>query len=166
MKNNPTISIIVAMTDHRVIGDKNRLPWHLSDDLKRFKRLTLGKPIIMGRKTYESIGKPLPGRTNIILTRDAHFKAEGCVVETSLAAAIEHARSAEEIMIIGGEQIYRQAFSFANKLYLTVIHYPFSGDAVFPEWNMEDWEEIQREDHDSSEGLAPFSFSYVTLKRR
>ena len=127
------ISIIVAMADKRVIGHDNRLPWHLPADLKHFKATTMGKPIIMGRKTWESIGRPLPGRTNIVVTRDPRYTADGCVVVHSIDAALQACSGNEEVMVIGGAEFYRQVLPEASTLYLTLVHDEFEGDALFPE---------------------------------
>jgi len=158
------ISIIAAVSKNRVIGNENRLPWHLTEDLKHFKQITMGKPIIMGRKTYGSIGKPLPGRHNIIVTRDNTFYAEGCTVVHSLKDAIDAGNPAEEVMIIGGANIYEQALPLAHRLYLTLIHKEFEGDTFFPEWNEKEWNEIQRYDITTDE-TGSFNYSFVTLER-
>lgn len=131
---NPTISIIAAISENRVIGNNNKLLWHIPEDFARFKKITSGHPVIMGRKTYESIGKPLSDRTNIIITRDENYKTEGCLVVHSLEEAIRLAKG-KKIFIIGGGQIYKQAISLADKLYLTVIKKNFTGDAYFPDYS-------------------------------
>lgn len=143
---NPTISIIAAISENRVIGNNNKLLWHIPEDFARFKKITLNHPVIMGRKTYESIGKPLPDRTNIIITRDENYKTEGCLVVHSLEEAIrlakespsfaesDSAMAGKEIFIIGGGQIYQQAINIADKLYLTVIKKEFAGDTYFPDY--------------------------------
>ena len=137
MKKN-SISLIAALSENRVIGNKGKIPWHIPEDLKRFKKLTLGHAIIMGRKTYASIGKPLPNRTNIIITRDPHFLAQNCTVVHSLKEAIDEAKrvSPGEIFIIGGGEIFAQALPFADKLYLTVVTGQFEGDAIFPDYSL------------------------------
>lgn len=134
MFGKPTISIIAAIGSNGELGKNNKLLWHISEDLKRFKDLTSGHPIIMGRNTYQSIGKPLPKRTNIIITRDSNFQAGGCMVVHSLDEAIEKASEAErkEIFIIGGGQIYTQAIDIADKLYLTKVEGTFDADTFFP----------------------------------
>ena len=129
------ISLIAAVGKNNVIGTDNKLPWKLSADLKRFKAITSGKPVAMGRKTFESIGKPLPNRTNIIITRDKNYKADGCVVVHSAEEALNAAKGNAEIMIIGGEQIFKEFLPIANKLYLTYINYDFEGDILFHEFN-------------------------------
>jgi len=130
------ISLVVAMTENRVIGIENRLPWHIPEDLKRFKKITNGHPIIMGRKTYESIGKPLIGRTNIVITRQKDYRAKGIVACSSLREAMDWASRApgsDEIVVIGGGEIFREALPLADRIYLTIVEWPFEGDAFFPE---------------------------------
>lgn len=143
------ISLVAAMARNRVIGINNTLPWHLPADLKHFRAVTMGKPVIMGRKTYESIGKPLPGRENIIVTRNLEWSAEGCVVVHGLQEAIEWAQSSAhaEVCVIGGSDVYQQALAFADFLYLTEIDAVFQGDAFFPEWDAAQWKELSRESH-------------------
>ena len=159
------ISLIVAMSENRVIGRDNDLPWHLSDDLKRFKALTMGKPILMGRKTYFSIGKPLPGRTNVVITRDRTLSIDGVTVVYGLDEAIEAAadEGAAECMIIGGAQIYDQSLALVDRIYLTEVHDTVDGDAFFPVLVPSDWREISRENRDA-EGTNP-SYSFVELDR-
>src|SRR5258708_7509586 len=125
------ISIIVALSENNLIGVNNQLPWRLSADLKRVKAITMGHPLIMGRKTFESIGKPLPGRTNIVITRNKDFKADGCFVVSSLKEAIEKAKDDSEIFIFGGGEIFREALPIVNKIYMTRIHHHFEGDTYF-----------------------------------
>lgn len=129
-----------------MIGINNQLPWHLPEDLKRFKALTISKPIIMGRKTYESLGRPLPQRPNIIISRNLNFTAENCYVVNSLNAAITKAKefNTEEIMIIGGAEIFKQALPLATHMYLTIIAQDIAGDSYFPEFNLNEWQEIDR----------------------
>lgn len=143
------LSIIVAMSENRVIGRDGDLPWRLSADLRRFKRLTMGHHIAMGRKTYESIGRPLPGRKMIIITRQQDYVAEGATVANSLDAAIAIAQDAsdDELFIIGGGEIYRQAIERANRLYFTRVHTTIDGDTYFPEFNLENWQRIEQTDH-------------------
>lgn len=156
------ISLIAAMDKHRVIGKDNTLPWKISADLKRFKELTSGKPVIMGRKTFESIGKPLPNRTNIIITRDKNYMASGCIVVHSVEGALKAAAVGKEVMVIGGAEIYKQFLPRANRLYLTLINEEFEGDAYFPEYNKNEWKEVFREDHEDN-GLR---YAFVNLERR
>jgi dihydrofolate reductase len=158
------ISVIVAMAANRVIGHENRLPWHLPADLKHFKATTLGKPVVMGRRTWESIGRPLPGRTNIVITRDTAYTAEGCVVVHSLDEAIRAAGEAAELMIIGGAELYHQALPQADTLHLTLIHGEFAGDTHFPEWRQDEWRETGRVDHEPDENNS-HAYSFITLER-
>lgn len=160
------LSAIVAMAENRVIGKDNKLPWHLPADLKHFKYLTIGHPILMGRKTYESIGKPLPERDNIILTHDATYCAPGCVVVTNIDEALESATSEtnDEVFIIGGAQIYRELLPRIERIYLTIVHADFAGDAFFPELNPEMWQEKNREKHLPDEKNA-YAYSFITLER-
>lgn len=134
-----TLSIIVAMSENRVIGKDGRMPWHLSEDLKRFKQITMGHTIVMGRKTYESIGKPLPGRTNIVVTRQKDFHADGVTVIHDLAEIAHDARLTPhgEVFIIGGADIYQLALPHADKIYLTLIHKKIDGDTYFPKINLD-----------------------------
>lgn len=131
------ISLIVAHDEKRVIGYENQMPWHLPGELQYFKTQTMGKPIIMGRKTFESIGRPLPGRRNIIITRNANYQAEGVETVSSLGEALALVRDVPEIMIIGGEQIFRLALPIADRLYITTIHHTFTGDTYFPEYELD-----------------------------
>jgi len=164
-----TLSIIVAMTEERVIGKDNRLPWHIPEDLKRFKKITMGHPIIMGRKTFESLGRPLPGRSNIVLSGNFGFKAEGVHVVRSLKEALELAQGlegGEEHFVIGGETLFREAFPKAQKLYLTLIHRPFPGDTYFPEFDLErDFKVLERVPPQiKSPGIIPASFIVATRR--
>lgn len=151
------------MARNRVIGRNNTLPWHLSPDLKRFRRITMGHPIIMGRKTCESIGRPLDGRENIVITRNPGFRPEGVTVAGSIDEALESA-SDDEIMIIGGADIYEQTLPRADRIHLTLIHESFEGDAYFPEIDDEDWKETEREDIEPGVDAA-FGYSFITLER-
>jgi dihydrofolate reductase len=158
------IALIVAMGENRVIGVDNRMPWHLSKDLKRFRKITMGKPILMGRKTHEAIGKPLPGRENIVLSSDTDYRAEGCTLVHSVAEALAAARDAPELMVIGGADLYREFLPMAERLYLTMIHQSFDGDTFFPEVNWSDWREVEREDVVEDEPSGP-TFSFVDLEK-
>jgi len=158
------ISIIVAMDKNNVIGKDNDLPWRLSADLKHFKAITMGKPIVMGRKTYESISRPLPGRKNIVMTRSSDYVAEGCTVVNSLDEAMREAGDVEEIIIMGGAGLYEQMLENANRLHLTEVHAEVEGDVFFPEFNKADWLEIEREEHSSDE-KNEFDYSFVVLER-
>ena len=158
-----SISLIVAVAENGVIGQENALPWRLSGDLKRFKALTMGKPIIMGRKTFDSIGKPLPGRTNIVITRQSNLQLSGCTVVGSLSEALS-AVHADEYMIIGGAEIYRQALPLAQRVYLTQVHASIAGDAFFPVLEPSQWREMAREDVSADE-QNQYAHSFITLER-
>lgn len=165
------LAIMVAAAENGVIGRNNALPWHLPGDLQYFKRVTMGKPILMGRKTFESIGRPLPGRTNVVITRNPDFSAEGIRVVESLAAALRLAEDialvdgVEELVVIGGAEIYREALPLAQRLYLTEVHASIEGDAWLPEIDWADWREVQRERH-AAEGNNPYDYSFVVYERR
>ena len=139
------LSIIVAFANNRVIGKDNQLIWHLPNDLKHFKNITSGHPVIMGRKTYESIGRLLPNRKNIIVTRNSEYQLAGAHVFNSLEAAIESCSTEEQVFIIGGSEIYGQALPLADKLYITEVLHDFDGDAFFPEINFEEWSLVSEE---------------------
>ncbi len=158
------LSIIAALSRNRVIGRNNQLPWRLPADLKHFKAVTLGKPVIMGRKTFDSIGKPLPGRDNIVVTRNPQFHTAGIAVVHSLDAALANAQAAPEIMLIGGAQLYAEALPRTQRLYLTLIHVDVDGDAHFPVYNPADWRETAREDHAPDENNH-YSYSFLILER-
>jgi len=160
----PRISIIAALAENRVIGRDNRLPWHLPADLGRFKALTMGKPMLMGRRTWESLPGPLPGRPHLVLTRDPDYRADGCRIVHSLKEALEAADDAPELMVIGGAELYAQALPLADRLYLTLIQASPDGDAFFPEYDPGDWREIGREDHPPG-GRNPYRYSFLTLER-
>lgn len=162
----PVLSAVAAMAENRVIGKNNQMPWHLPADLKHFKTITSGHPVLMGRKTYESIGKPLPGRTNIILTRDIQYSAPDCVIVHSLEDAVSLANELDmdEIFVIGGAEVYRQLLPQIQRIYLTMIHHEFDGDAHFPELKMEEWKEISRERHEGDE-KNEFDYSFVLMER-
>lgn len=153
------ISIIVAASTNNVIGVRGELPWRLSDDLRHFKATTMGKPIVMGRKTYESIGRPLPGRQNIVITRQANFVAEGCDVVASLEDAAAKTGDEKEIVVIGGSEIYSLALPMAERLYLTRVHAEVDGDAFFPEIDKTEWRLMTDEPHEADErNEYPYSF--------
>ena len=155
------------MDEGRVIGKEGGMPWHLPADLKFFKSITMGKPIIMGRSTYESIGRPLPGRTNIVITRNTDFQAEGCRLAHSVdeALAMAQEESAEEAMIIGGGGIYEQTLDRTDRLYLTQIAAHLIGDTHFPVINPEEWQEVSRRVH-AADGDSPFDLTFVVLDRK
>mgnify|MGYP001547839902 CR=1 FL=1 len=158
------LSMIAAMGNNRAIGLDNKMPWHLPADLKWFKKTTLGSPIIMGRKTYESIGFPLPGRLNIILSRNTNLEIEGCTVVNSLEAAIVEAAGVDEIFITGGAHLYEKFLEDADTLYLTLIDHDFDGDTFFPDYTIYDWKEVERFDNPADE-KNPYPYSFITLER-
>jgi len=160
----PRICLIAALAANRVIGSNNALPWHLPADLKRFKALTLGHPVLMGRKTHESIGKPLPGRCNLVITRNRAYGAAGCEVVHSLDEAIAACRGDREIFVIGGASLYHEALPRALCLEFTEIHADFEGDAVFPEYARSQWRETAREIHGAEAGI-PFRYDFVRYER-
>ena len=156
------LSIIVAVAHERVIGVNNTLPWHLPEDLKRFKALTMGHHIIMGRKTYDSLGRLLPGRTTVIVTRNKNYKVEGALVAHSLEAAIALCENDSEVFLIGGAELYQDGLKLAHKLYITEIELDVVGDAFFPILKSSEWLEIARETHISVKGL---NFNFATYIR-
>lgn len=159
----PVLTLVVAMARGRVIGTDNAMPWHLPEDLKHFKAVTLGKPIIMGRKTWDSIGRPLPGRRNIVVTRNEAWQADGAEVAHSLEEALGLVADCAEACVIGGAELYRQALPLADRLSLTEIDLEVAGDAFFPAWDDGIWQESVREAHRRDDGLA---WCYRTLTRR
>ena len=158
------ITLIVAMDRNRLIGAGNRLPWHLPADLAHFKRTTLGKPVLMGRRTFKSIGRPLPGRHNIVLTRDPRWRAEGVSVVHSTDEALRAAGDADELMVIGGAELYRQMLPRADRIHLTQVGHAFEGDTWFPELAPGQWRELSREDHAPDE-RNPWPYSFRVLER-
>lgn len=158
------ISLIAAMDRNRLIGRDNGLPWHLPDDFKHFKAVTLGKPVIMGRKTFESIGKPLPGRQNIVVSRSG-FQAQGVESVSSIEQALTVAGNAEEVMIIGGANLYQQMIARADRLYLTQVDGQFEGDAWFPQFNSDDWSVVSSEKHHADE-KNNFNFTITEYVRK
>jgi dihydrofolate reductase len=158
------ISIIAALAENRVIGVNNALPWRLPNDLRHFRRLTTGHAVIMGRKNHESIGRPLPERVNIVVTRNRDYRADGCLVAHSLDEALARAANDPEIFVIGGAEIYRQALARAGRLYLTLVHAAVPGDTFFPEINRNDWKETARERHEADDKHA-YAYSFVVLER-
>lgn len=161
------IKILVACDENRVIGKDNQLIWHLPADLKRFKSLTTGHVILMGRKTYESIGKPLPNRTTIVITRQADFQAEGTITAHSVEEAILKAKSLsrEDIFIVGGAEIYTVSMALADQILLTQLHDIFEGDAFFPEISPETWEIVDRE-RGLTDEKNPFQYSFITYQKK
>jgi dihydrofolate reductase len=160
----PRISLIVAMANNRVIGINNTLPWYLPADLKHFKALTMGHHIVMGRKTFESIGKPLPGRTSVVITRNANYSVPGVIVVNSLEAAISSCNDDVEIFVIGGAELYRQAIILADRIYLTKIDADFSGDTYFTELDSKLWQETKRVAHAPDEKNS-FPYQFVIYDR-
>ena len=158
------ISLIVAAATNNVIGVQGDLPWRLSEDLKRFKAITMGKPIVMGRKTYESIGRPLPGRQNIVITRQFGYVAEGCTVVASPDEAVEAAGDAAEVMIIGGGHIYEQFLPIAERIYLTRVHADLEGDAFLPDISEDDWRVVSEESHPADES-NDYNVDFLVLEK-
>lgn len=158
------IALIAAMANNRVIGIENRLPWRLPDDLQHFKQLTLGKSIVMGRKTWQSLPGLLPDRRHIVISRNKQFQAQGAEVVSSIEQALELLSDEEEILIVGGANLYEQLLPLADILYLTLVDVEIDGDAFFPEWNDQDWIAIERVHHPADEHHA-FAFEFVTFKR-
>jgi dihydrofolate reductase len=157
--NQPLVTLIVAAADNGTIGRENSLPWHLPDDLKRFKSLTLGKPIVMGRRTFESIGKPLPGRQNIVVTRDANYRRDGVTVVHDPEAALRAAAGAPEIMIIGGAELFRAFLPAAQRVHLTRVHADIAGDVQWPGLDTRTWRVTATERHDADARHAwPMTF--------
>ncbi len=161
----PLISLIVAMAQNGVIGRSNALPWRLPEDLKHFKAYTLGKPILMGRKTFESIGRPLPGRDNLVLTRDPRWHAEGVTAVHSVEEALERTRDSEELVAIGGAEIYRLLLPLAHRIYLTHVHADVPGDTFFPAFDPAQWDDVEYRTHPADERHA-YPVTFVTLERR
>ena len=159
------MEIVVAVSENDVIGRRNQLPWRLPADLKRFKAVTMGHPILMGRKTYESIGKALPGRANIVLSRSETFAPADCVVVSTLEAARREARGDAGLMVIGGAQIYKECLSFVAKIHLTLVHTRIEdGDAFFDAWRGTEWRETYRELHAADEKNS-IAYTFLTLER-
>lgn len=169
------LSMIIAAAGNRVMGRDNQMPWHLPNDLQYFKKVTMGKPMIMGRKTYESLGKPLPGRPHIIITRQQGYVAPNANEQVQVVSTLEQAITAAEIllknsehteaMVIGGAEICNLAFPYADRLYLTEVHAEVEGDVFFPEFDKNAWQEISRESHQASEG-NPYDYSFVVYERK
>lgn len=164
MLNGKRITLIAALGRNRAIGRDGELPWHLPRELKHFKETTMGKPIIMGRRTWESIGRPLPGRQNIVVTRNPSFHAAGCEAAASLAAAVDLAQG-EEVMLIGGGELYREALDYADRMILTVVDCEPEADTWFPRWREADWQEteLRTEPADTN---SPLAYRVIELARR
>ncbi|GAA4031349.1 dihydrofolate reductase [Flavobacterium cheonhonense] len=159
------ITVIAAVAENNALGKENQLLWHLPDDFKRFKTLTSGHYIIMGRKTFESFPKPLPNRTHVIISRQANYHPEGCIVVNSLEQAIEACPKTEEVFIIGGGEIYRQSIAVADKLDLTKVHATFEADTYFPEVDLSEWQLVFEEYHPKDE-RHDFAFTFQTYLRK
>lgn len=164
-EHRPSISLIAAMAENRAIGRDNALPWRLPADMRRFVSLTRGKPIIMGRRSHEAIGRALPERRNIVLSRDHTYQAPGCTVVHDVGSALAAAAGAEELMVIGGEQVYRLFLPWADRIYLTVVHAQFDGDALFPELDASEWLETSRQER-PADVQNPYALTFLTLLPR
>ena len=158
------LSLIVAMATNHTIGLNNKMPWHLSADLKKFKQITMGHPIIMGRKTFESIGRPLPGRQNIIISRNPHYEQQSCLVFNNLDSALQSCAQADEVFVIGGATLYAATLAQADRLYITEIQQAFDGDTWFPEIDLQQWQEVTRNDI-SDDKSVDFSYSFIVYER-
>lgn len=165
MKPLPNLSIIAALSDNRVIGRDNQLPWRMPADLAHFKRLTMGKPIIMGRCTWESLPGLLPHRTHVVVTRDRDYVVEGGLVVHSIQQALELVGDVEEMMVVGGANLYAQTLPLASRMYLTVVHDFFDGDTAFPDYEEAEWQEVSRQSH-AADARNPHAYSFLTLARR
>jgi dihydrofolate reductase len=165
MAQRPRISQVVAMARDGVIGRDNAMPWHLPDDLKRFKTLTMGKPMLMGRKTFQAIGKPLPGRTSLVLTRDPTWQVPGVIAVRSIEEALQKIGAASELCIVGGAEIYKLTLPVTDCIYLTRIHASIPGDTVFPPLDVSEWRETQRVEHPADDRHA-YAMTFSTLERQ
>ena len=161
----PLISLIVAMAQNGVIGRDNALPWRLPEDLKRFKEFTLGKPILMGRRTFEAIGRPLPGRANLVLTRDRDWRAPGVIPVHSVEEALLQTRTCDELVVIGGAEIYRLLLPLARRIYLTHVHADVPGDTYFPAFDPAQWDDVELHTQPADQRHA-HPITFVTLERR
>ena len=165
MAGAPRVCLIAAMAENRAIGLDNALPWRLPADLKHFRKMTTGHHVIMGRRNYESIGKPLPDRTNIVVTRNPNYRASGCLVVHSVEAALAAVPNDLEIFVIGGAEIYRQTLDRAECLYLTLVHAHIQGDTYFPEFDLNRWNEVDRQRHEADE-KNPHAYTFLTYRRQ
>ncbi len=161
-KNMPKISIIAAMGKNKEIGIDNSLPWEIKEDLIHFKKKTMGKPVIMGQKTFESVGKPFPGRTNIILSQDKNFKHQDCLIAESIDDALKKAGDVNEIMIIGGASVYPQFLPLADRMYLTLINDNFKANVFFPDFDFSEWKEIEKENKESKK----YKYAFIVLDKK
>ncbi len=157
-------TIVVAISENNAIGKNNQLLWYLPADLKHFKQITTGHTVVMGRKTFDSVGKPLPNRRNIIITRQK-ISIEGCEVASSINEAFALCADEQEVFIVGGAEIYRQSIHLTDRIYLTIVHQKFDADSYFPEFNYNEWVETEREDHEPDE-KNKLAYSFITLQRR
>lgn len=164
-RRRPRITLVVAVAANGVIGRDGDLPWHLPADLAHFKRITMGKCIIMGRRTWESIGQALPGRTNIVVSRDPEYRAEGCTLAHSLPEALRAAGDVSEVMVIGGARLYEETLPLAQRIHVTRVHADFEGDTFFPRLNESEWQEVGREER-AADDRNSCAMSFVTLERR
>lgn len=162
--HTPAIELVVAAAENGVIGRHNELPWRLPADLQRFKTITLGRPVLMGRTTHESIGRPLPGRTNLVLSRVAGYRAEGCEVVNGIDAARARAAGCEALLVIGGAEVYRQCLPLASRIHLTLVHAEVQGDALFDGWRGPEWYETGRS-RSEPDARHEFAYSFITLER-
>lgn len=158
------LAIIVATDQQGLIGENNDLPWRLSADLQYFRRVTMAKPLIMGRNTHESIGRALPGRKNIIVTKNKSFHADGCTVVNSIDDALLACEDVDEVMVMGGASLYEQLLPIADKLYLTQVHASLTGDTWFPAWSKDEWSEISREDYQADE-KNEYDYSFIVYEK-
>ena len=158
------LAIIVATDEQGLIGKDNDLPWKLSADLQYFRRVTMGKPLIMGRSTHESIGRALPGRQNIVVTKNTSFSAEGCTIAHSVDEALQACEDTEEVMVMGGASLYEQFLPHAKRLYLTHVHASLEGDTWFPDWHKSEWQEVSREDH-LADDKNEYDYSFSVFDR-
>jgi dihydrofolate reductase len=165
MKDKPSIAMIVAMSENRVIGKNNALPWHLPADLAFFKKTTLGHPVIMGRKTYQSIGRLLPGRRNLILTRDASFHIDNADIFSSVSEAIASCSNSDKLFIIGGAELFTSTLDIVNDLYITIIHADIEGDTFFPTIDLNQWHQVSSETYPQDDKNA-YSMSFIHYQRR
>ncbi len=159
------VSLIAAMGRDWIIGLNNGLPWRLPADMRHFREITMGKPVLMGRKTFQSIGQPLSGRTNLVLSRNPEFSAVGCLVVSGMEAALAECRAAPEVMVIGGADCYAQALPHVTRMYLTYIDHVFDGDQFFPSFDDDEWREVDCEECEPDDQNS-YRYTYVTLERR
>lgn len=160
----PVVTLVAAIAENGVIGSGNRVPWHLPADLKRFKALTMGKPMLMGRRTFESIGKPLPGRRNLVLTRTSGFPAPGIEIVRGIEEALAICADAPELMVIGGAEVYRLCLPHARRMHLTRVHAPVVGDTRFPNCDWNEWRRVERSTHPADDKNA-YAMTFLTLER-